>query len=202
MKGRRFLFLAILVSVVSWDVQAQAKLMNSGATATSNQPPVPITIAVIDSGTFADEKAGITRVVATMKQVNDKFAGVNSELKGLQERLRNMQADIEKKQKTESAATIAQLTEQAQRLQLDIKRKAEDAQGSYQKQMNTALEPLQADVGTALSAYAVAKGILIIIDVNRIPLIYAHDSVDITKDIIAEYNRTHPAAATTAPARP
>ena len=46
-----------------------------------------------------------------------------------------------------------------------------------------------------------SHGLLMIIDVSRVPVIYSHDSIDITKDFIAEYNRTHPAAAA-APAKP
>jgi hypothetical protein len=40
-----------------------------------------------------------------------------------------------------------------------------------------------------------------LIDLNRVPVIYAANNLDITKEFIAEYNRTHPAAAG-APARP
>jgi hypothetical protein len=49
-----------------------------------------------------------------------------------------------------------------------------------------------------LDAYSKAHGILLLIDANRVPLVYADNSIDITKDFIAEYNKTHPAA----PSRP
>src|SRR6185295_2834071 len=57
------------------------------------------------------------------------------------------------------------------------------------------LDPLQKDIADALTAYAQAKGISLLIDLNRVPVIYAANNLDITKDFIAEYNRTHPAAA-------
>jgi Skp family chaperone for outer membrane proteins len=61
---------------------------------------------------------------------------------------------------------------------------------------------LQQDISNALQAFAQARGIAIVIDVNRVPVIYAAESLDITKDFIAEYNRTHPAASAPAAARP
>ena len=87
----------------------------------------------------------------------------------------------------------AQQIEEADRLELTIKRKAEDAQTSYQKETLAALEPLQQDIVNALATYAQAKGISLLIDVNRVPVIYASTSLDVTKDFIADYNRTHPA---------
>jgi len=62
------------------------------------------------------------------------------------------------------------------------------------------LEPLQKDIGTALIAYAQSRGITLLIDVNRVPVVYAAAGMDITRDFIADYNRTHPAGTAPAPA--
>jgi Skp family chaperone for outer membrane proteins len=65
------------------------------------------------------------------------------------------------------------------------------------------LGPLQDDVFNALQTYAQQRGIAIVIDANRVPVLYVADSVDITRDFITEYNRTHPAtSAATTPGRP
>jgi Skp family chaperone for outer membrane proteins len=122
-------------------------------------------IAVIDSGVFAEDKGGITRVSSALKQIDTKFTPIQTEIKGMQDRLTAMRNDIDKKRATSSAAVITQQTEQADQLELQIKRKAEDARADYQKQLGITIQPLQADVGTALNAYAQAHGILIIIDV-------------------------------------
>ena len=97
---------------------------------------------------------------------------------------------------------IARQTEEADRLELQIKRKAEDAQASYQKESMTVLDPLQREIGTALTAYAQSRGVTLLIDANRVPIVYAAANVDITRDFINDYNRTHPAGTTPAPARP
>ena len=160
-------------------------------------------IAVIDSSAFSDDKQGIARVMAAMRQIEAKFQPLRNELRGMRERLNTMRSDLQKKQAIQDAKITAQQSEAADQLDLQIKRKAEDAQQSYQKESLALLEPLQKDIGDSLSAYAQQRGISLLIDINRVPVVYAANSLDITKEFIAEYNRTHPAAAApAAPARP
>jgi len=164
--------------------------------------PAPTNVAIIDSSAFSDEKGGIARVMAAMQQIETKFQPLRTELRGMRDRLATMRADIQKKAPVQDAKLTAQQTEEADRLEVQIKRKAEDAQSSYQKDSLAVLDPLQKEIGTALTAYAQSKGISLLIDVNRVPVVYAAASLDITKDFIADYNRTHPAGAAPAPARP
>jgi outer membrane protein len=172
---------------------------------TQTRPAAPPTaVAIIDSSAFTDEKAGIGRVMAAMQQIEAKFLPLRNELRGMRDRLSTMRSDIQKKRPVQEASLTAKQTEDADRLEVEIKRKAEDAQASYQKESVAMLDPLQKDIGTALTAYAQSKGITLLIDVNRVPIVYAASQVDITKDFIADYNRTHPAGAApaAAPARP
>lgn len=163
----------------------------------------PGNIAVIDSSAFSDDKQGIGRVMVAMRQIESKFQPLRNELRGMRDRLNTLRADLQKKQGVQDAQTTAKQTEEADRLDLEIKRKAEDAQASYQKETVAILDPLQKDIADALTAYAQAKGISILFDLNRVPVIYAANNLDITKDFIADYNRTHPAGAgPAAPARP
>ena len=160
----------------------------------------PTTVAIIDSAAFSDDKAGIARVMAAMQQLDVKFVPLRNELRTMRDRLSAMRSDIQKKRQVQDASLTAKQTEDADRLELEIKRKAEDAQTSYQKDSVAALDPLQKDIGTALTAYAQSKGITLLIDANRVPILYAASQIDITKDFIADYNRTHPAGAAPAPA--
>jgi Skp family chaperone for outer membrane proteins len=166
--------------------------------------PPPTNVAIIDSSSFSDDKAGIARVMVAMQQIETKFQPLRTEIRGMRDRLNTMRSDLQKKSQVQDARITAQQTEEADRLEIQIKRKAEDAQASYQKESLAVLDPLQKDIGTALTAYAQSKGITILIDANRVPIVYAAQSVDITKDFIADYNRTHPAtgAPAAAPARP
>jgi Skp family chaperone for outer membrane proteins len=164
--------------------------------------PAPTNVAIIDSSAFSDEKAGIARVMTAMNQIEAKFTPLRNEIRGMRDRLATMRADIQKKRMVQDANLTAQQSDEADRLEVQIKRKAEDAQASYQKESLAVLDPLQKDIGTALTAYAQSKGITLLIDANRVPIVYAAANLDITKDFIADYNRTHPAGAAPAPARP
>ena len=162
--------------------------------------PAPTNIAIIDSAAFSDEKAGIARVMVAMQGIEAKFQPVRAELRTMRERLATMRSDLQKKSQVQDPKLTAQQAEAADRLEIDIKRKAEDAQTNYKKESLAAIEPLQKDIGTALTAYAQSRGITLMIDANQVPIIYAAANVDVTKDFIADYNRTHPAGAAPAPA--
>ena len=162
--------------------------------------PTSTNVAIIDSSAFSDEKAGIARVMTAMQQIEAKYQPLRAELRGMRERLATMRADLQKKRPVQDPKLTAQQTDAANQLEVDIKRKAEDAQSNYQRDSLTVLDPLQKEIGTALTAYAQSKGITLLIDANRVPIVYAAANLDITKDFIADYNRTHPGGAAPAPA--
>lgn len=181
-------------------VHTQTRPATPAAAPQSRPATGPANVAIIDTGAFTEVNGGITRVVNAMKQIETKFTAIRNEIRGMQTRLSTMRADLQKKQGIQDPKMTAQQADEADRLEIQVKRKAEDAQASYQKESLAALEPLHKDIAGALNAYAQAKGISLLIDINRVPVVYAASNVDITKDFIAEYNRTHPATA--APARP
>ncbi len=187
-----FRIVVAVVAFAAFAVLVQTQTRPAGA---------PANIAIIDSSAFSDEKNGIARVMVAMQQIEAKFTPVRTEIRGMRERLNTMRTDIQKKRLVQDARMTAQQTEEADRLEVEIKRRAEDAQANYQKESMALLDPLQRDIGNALTAYAQAKGITLLIDANRVPIIYAAASLDITKDFISDYNRTHPAGAAPAPAR-
>lgn len=169
---------------------------------TQTRPATPANVAIIDSSAFGDDKNGIARLKVMMQQIEVKFQPLRTEIRTMRDRLNTMRADLQKKRAIQDAATTAKQTDEADQLELQIKRKQEDGQASYQKESMAALDPLQKDIGDALTAYAQARGVTLLIDANRVPILYAASNLDITQDFINEYNRTHPAGAplTTAPA--
>jgi Skp family chaperone for outer membrane proteins len=191
------------VAIAAITILAQT-LLTMRASSAETVPPAaaPANIGIIDSSAFGDEKTGITRVMNAMKQLDAKFQPLRAEIRAMREKVNTMRADLQKKRGIQDARTTAQQADEAERLDLQVKRKAEDAQASYQKESLAMLEPLQKDIAESLNAYAQAKGITLVIDANRVPILYAATSLDITRDFINEYNRTHPAGAAPAPSRP
>jgi Skp family chaperone for outer membrane proteins len=200
MKLFRFIAAACLIAaslVISAGAQTAARPQPAAPTQGGAAAASTARIAIIDSSAFSDEKQGIARVVNAMKTVDAQFQPVRTEVQGLQTRYQALVDDINKTSAVADPKTIATKTDQADSLKREIERKAQDAQISIKKRMDETLGPLQEDVYNSLQAFAQSRGISIIIDASRVPLIYAADSVDITKDFIAEYNRTKPATAST-----
>ena len=206
MKIFRVVLTTVLFFVFIVSVQAQVRQsVNPGSVPANTAAPAAANLfAVIDSGAFSDDKTGISRVIAAMNGVDQKVEPLRKEISNMQNQLNALQADIQKKQATESPAVLARMADQAKSLELQIKRKTEDGQSQFQREITAALNPLQADITNSLNAFAQSRGILMIIDSNRVPVIYVHATIDITKDFIAEYNRTHPVAGAppAAPVKP
>jgi Skp family chaperone for outer membrane proteins len=209
MKSLRLIAAAIALAVVSVANVGAQTARPAGQPATSQPaagnaaaPSLTGKIAVIDSSAFADEKAGITRVVNAMKGINAQFQPQSTELQRMQTSYNTLVDEIQKTGTVADPKAIAAKQDQADQLKRDIERKAQDAQVALEKRRGEVLGPLQDDVYNALQSYAQQRGIAIVIDANRVPVLYVADSVDITRDFIVEYNRTHPAVAAATPGRP
>jgi outer membrane protein len=178
---------------------APARPQPAAPASTSSAPPsLTGKIAVIDSGAFTDEKAGINRVVNAMKGISQQFQPQSTELQGMQTRYNTLADEIQKTSAVADPKTLAAKQDQLAQLKTDMERKAQDAQAAVEKRQREVLGPLQEDVYNALSAYAQQRGISLVIDMNRVPVLFVADSVDITRDFITEYNRTHPATTAAA----
>jgi Skp family chaperone for outer membrane proteins len=164
-------------------------------------------LVVIDSAAFTDDKEGITRVINAAKTLETEFQPERTELQRMQDQLTAMRNDIQKKKDVQKPEITAQQVDQADQLEVQIKRRLEDAQAKYARRRSVVLGPLQEDVFNALQSFAQARGIGMIIDVNALrdpnlanPILYVANGLDVTREFVAEYNRTHPATAAAAPA--
>src|SRR5688500_6213452 len=130
MKVFRIIVAAAAFAAFTILAQTQTRPGTPGTSPQARPAAGPANIAVIDSSAFSDDKNGIARVMAAMKQMETKFQPLRNELRGMRERLNTMRSDLQKKQAIQDARTTAQQAEEAERLEVQIKRKAEDAQAS------------------------------------------------------------------------
>jgi len=162
-------------------------------------------IAVIFSEAFQDPKQGIARFNVIQNQLNGEFKKPQDDLTAAAQRVQALQDEITKLQSSATPVdpkTMQAKVNQLDQLKKDSQRKLEDTQAAFQKRRTDLLTPLQDDVGKALDAFAKAHGITLIIDGSQTQgVIYAADSMDITKVFIAEYNAKNPAAAAAATPR-
>ena len=152
-------------------------------------------MAMIYSDAFLDPKTGIARFNSLLGTLNREFQPREAELQGLQTRINTLGKEIEDTQNVADPNTIRQKRDQLAQLQTELKRKTEDAQAAYGKRRQEIFTPLQQDIGKALEAFAKARGITVIVDGSQVPVVYASDSIDITRAFIAEFNSRNPATA-------
>ena len=203
MKIARFFAAVALLTTAAFCVSAQTR-----PAATPANPPAtaPQTVAVPDSkmamiysDAFLDPKNGIARYNSLLTTLNREFQPRQAELQGLQTRIQTLGKEIEDTQAVAAPDAIRQKRDQLAQLNTEFKRKGEDAQAAYDKRRQEIFMPLQTDIGKALEAFAKARGITVIVDGSQVPVIYAADSIDITRAFIAEFNSKNPATAAVTP---
>jgi Skp family chaperone for outer membrane proteins len=212
---RHSLFALLIVAAVAISASAQPQRpAGSPATQpapTQAAPPATINLptskmAVISSDAFLDPKTGIAKFNNAVNKLNGEFQKTKDELTQLQTRASTLESEINKLREAPEGTPIDQRSLQAkidqlEQLKKDIQRKGEDAQAAYNKRRQEIFAPLQDEIGKALETFAKARGINVIIDAAQVPLLYAADSIDITRAFIAEFNSKNPvtAATTTTP---
>ena len=152
-------------------------------------------MALIYSDMFLDQKNGIARFNSLLTTLNREFQPRQAELQGLQQRISTLTKEIEDTQTVADPNAIRQKREQLAQLTTDFKRKGEDAEAAYNKRRQEIFFPLQQDIGKALEAFAKARGITVIVDGSQVPMVYAAESIDITRAFIADFNSKNPATA-------
>jgi len=162
-------------------------------------------MAVVYTDAFLDPKTGIAKFNSVVTKLNGEFQKLKDEITAMQTRAQALEAEITKLREAPEGTPIDQRALQAkidqlEQLKKDIQRKAEDAQGAYNKRRQELFGPLQDEVGKALEAFAKARGINVIIDAAQVPLLYAAESIDITRAFITEFNSKNPATASATPA--
>lgn len=193
------LIAAIVLLATAAVFSASAQQKPAGAAAPAPQTamgPVPDSkMAVIYSDLFLDPKNGIARFSALLTTLNREFQPRQTELNGLQQRIAALQKEIADTQNVADPKTIQQKNDQLAQLQVDYKRKGEDAESAYGRRRQEIFGPLQVDIGKALEAFAKARGITVIVDGSQVPMVYADNSIDITKAFIGDFNSKNPATA-------
>lgn len=168
---------------------------------TSGSVPVG-KVAVIFSEAFQDPKLGIAKFSVLQNQLVADFKKPQDELTAAAQRVQSLQDEITKLQSSAAPVdpkTVQAKLDQLEALKKDSQRKLEDTQAAYQQRRTALMTPLQEEVGKALDAFAKAHGITLIIDGSQVPgVLYAAESMDVTKVFISEYNAKNPVTASTA----
>ena len=200
MKIARFFAAVALLTATVICVSAQQRPATSAAAppAAAQQSNVDVPdskMAMIYSDAFLDPKTGIARFNSLLGTLNREFQPRQAELQALQTKINTLGKEIDDTQNVAAPDSIRQKRDQLTQMQTEFKRKGEDAEAAYTKRRQEIFSPLQQDIGKALEAFAKARGITVIVDGSQVPVVYAADSIDITRAFIAEFNSKNPATA-------
>ncbi len=200
MKIDRFPGAALFVAVVAFSPTfAQTR------PATPQPTPVPAAnvtvpdtkIALIYSEAFLDPKTGIARFNVLLNNLNREFQPRQTEITQLTQKAQQLSDEIDKTRSVADPKTLQLKVDQLEQMKKDLQRKGEDAQAAYNKRRGEVFQPLQDDIGKALEVYAKGHNINVIIDGSQVPVVYAADSIDITRAFINDFNNKFPATAST-----
>ena len=198
MKIARIFVIVAVLAIVAASVSAQQRPAATPAAPPASQATVAVPdskIAMIYSDAFMDPKTGIAKFSSLLNTLNREFQPRQTELQGLQTRINTLTKEINDTQSVADPNTIRQKRDQLEQLNTEYKRKGEDAEAAYNKRRQDIFLPLQQDIGKALETFAKARGITVIVDGSQVPLVYAADSIDITRAFINEFNSKNPATA-------
>jgi outer membrane protein len=124
--------------------------------------------------------------------LNTKFDPKRNELqqsnKEIEDLRRQLQAQ-DGKLNDEARSTLVKSIEAKQKV---LQRNSEDAQNDYQQQQNEIVQRILGKLAPVVKKYATENGVSLLIDVSNPwpqgPVLWARDSVDITKAVVDTYN--------------
>jgi outer membrane protein len=202
---------ALIVAAFATSISAQQQPARPAAQ--PNPTPAQVValptskMGVVYTDLFLDPKTGIAKFNVVVTKLNGEFQKLKDELTQMQTRAQTLEEEINKLRSAPEGTPIDQRALQAkidqlEQLKKDVQRKAEDAQGAYNKRRQELFAPLQDEISKALEAFAKARGINVIIDGAQVPILYAAESIDITRAFITEFNSKNPATASATPTTP
>jgi outer membrane protein len=174
-------------------VPALSCLVLAAATMATAQTPVPNKVGVIQiQGAIISTRDGQKAVADLQTRMDPRKRDLEKkqgEIRDLQEKLQKGGNAMADDAKQDLARTIDQKTK-------NYNRDMQDAQAEFEEEQRKLLGDLGQKMMKIIDNYAQSNGFSVILDVSNpnTPVLYASNTVDITKDIIALYDKTAPAA--------
>jgi outer membrane protein len=152
----------------------------SAAAQTPAAPAGPAKIAVIAFQAAVGQTNEFQRNFADLQK---KYEPKRQQLKTL---TKGLQAQADKLNDAERASRAKTIDDKKKQLE----RSAEDAQNDFQGEMQEMYNGVASKVYDVLSTYAQQQGFTLVLDVSQQqnPVLYAHESTNITKAILDAYN--------------
>ena len=150
----------------------------------------------------AATKVGVIQVQAAMGQTKEgqkaaaeletKMSPRKKELEGKQAEIKDLQDRLQRGGNTLSDSAKEDLTRNIDTKTKSYNRDIEDAQAELEAEQQKLINVLGQKMMAVIDKYAQANGIAIVLDVSsqNTPVLYASNTVDITKEVIDLYDKT------------
>jgi len=124
-----------------------------------------------------------------MKSLNEKFDVLQAKLKRKQEQLKAFKAELEKKAPLLSEEARLEKEREYKRMLREFKGQSDDAQFEMRQLETKVMEPILKDLETVVNKIGRERGYILILEKNMPGLYYSSPSVDITEEVIREYDK-------------
>jgi outer membrane protein len=169
-------------------------------------------LALAATATFAQapaqaSKVGVINIQGALVSTKDgqkaaaeleaKAAPKRKELEGKESLINSLKEQLQKGANTLSDVSKQNLYRDIDLKTKSLKRDAEDAEAEWNQDQQKVLQQLGQRVMAVIDKYARDNGFTLILDVSspQTPVLYASNTIDITKDIIELYDKNSPGPA-------
>src|SRR5690242_3950954 len=162
----------------------------------------------------ATQKVGVINIQQAIVETKDgqkarndlqaKFGPLQKELQDKQAKLAALQDQYRKGQNTLSDEAKQKLAREIDSATTSLKRDTEDANTEVQEAERKVMDELGGKMMAVLNKYATDNGYVLVIDVSnpQTPVLFASNTIDITRDVIGLYDKNAGAAPGTAAPKP
>lgn len=159
----------------------------------------------------APSKVGVINIQAALVSTKDgqkaaqeleqKRAPKTKDLERKQGEIRGLQDSLNRGGNAMAEAAKAELVRNIDTRTKSFNRELEDAQAEWDQEQQKILQDLGQKVMVVIDKFAKDNGYTLILDVSnpQTPVLYASNTIDITKEIVDLYDKNAPAASTAAP---
>jgi outer membrane protein len=135
-------------------------------------------------------------------ELNTRFQPKKAEVEKKQSSIAQLQDQLRKGSNTMSEEAKDKLMREIDQNTKALNREVEDDQAELDQEQGKVYQELGQRIMTVIDKFAKDNGYALILDVSsqQTPVLYATNSIDITQDIIALYDKNAPAASAAAPA--
>ena len=165
------------------------------------QAPPPTKIGVIDLQSVIVKTKDGEKAAAELKA---KFSPKQTELEKRQQDIAALQTQLRNGQNTMSDENKQKLMREIDQKNNLLKRDTEDANTDLEQEQQRMMGTLVPKILSVLNKYASDNGFAVVFDISsqQTPVLYASNTVELTRAIIDAYDKSSPMAAPTPPATP